>query len=1078
MNLSAPFIRRPVMTTLVMLGILLFGLMSYVLLPISALPNVEYPTLSVSASLPGATPETMASAVAAPLERQFTEIAGLNSFNSNSNAGSTNISLQFDFNRTVADAAKDVQSAIAAAAGQLPADMPKPPTYRKINPSVSPILYLYLYSETLPISTVDDNAEITIAQPISTINGVAQVQVFGQKQYAVRVQLDPNAVAARDIGFDQIRTAISQGNVNLPTGSLSGLNKSWLVQASGQLNDAADYGALIVTYKNGAAARLRDLGQIVDGIQNTKVSNRLTLLENNQRSGKRQNSGQIGTSPKADRASSSNNSNSEAPQPSDNAQVTNQPSIVLAIQPQPGANTVQIVDAVKAMLPSLQAQIPQSIKLGVLYDRSQSIRASIEDVKFSLILSIVLVILVIFLFLRDILATLIPSLALPIAIIGTFSAMYKLGFSLNNISLMALTLSVGFVVDDAIVVLENIVRYREMGASPMEAAYRGSAEIGFTILSMTLSLVAVFIPILFMGGLIGRLFHEFAVTITVAIVLSGFVSLTLTPMLCSRFLQASHEQRPNRFYRLFERAFNALLRGYEWTLRPVLKYRLVTLIASFILLLLTFYLFTVVPKGFIPTEDTGQLMVSTKAAQDISFDDMLLHQQTVVDILRQDPNIAALNSTVGASGPNPSVNSGRITVRLKPRQDRDLSADQIIQALNPKLRGIPGIQAFLRAPAAIPIGGQQTNSTYQFTLQSLNLEDLREYTPKLLDQIKALPGLRSVDSDLQLSTPQVQIKVNQAKAATLGISAAQIQRTLGSAYGSGQVSTIYTPNNQYTVILEVKPEYQRDATALSLVEIQSSNGQSVPLSAIASLQPAVGPLTVTHLAQLPSATISFDTLPEVSLSQATEAIQKVARDLLPETVTTSFQGSAQAFNQSFNDLGWLLLVSIVVIYLILGILYEDFIHPLTILSGLPSAGFGALFTLLIFHVELNLYSFIGIILLVGIVKKNGIMLVDFAIMSQRTAGKSPLEAIYAACIVRFRPIMMTTMAALIGTLPIALGSGVGSEARRPLGIAIVGGLLFSQILTLYLTPVFYTYLEALRQRLSRTTPKINSKVHS
>jgi hydrophobic/amphiphilic exporter-1 (mainly G- bacteria), HAE1 family len=1075
MNLSAPFIRRPVMTTLVMLGILLFGLMSYVLLPISALPNVEYPTLSVSASLPGATPETMASAVAAPLERQFTEIAGLNSFNSNSNAGSTNISLQFDFNRTVADAAKDVQSAIAAAAGQLPADMPKPPTYRKINPSVSPILYLYLYSETLPISTVDDNAEITIAQPISTINGVAQVQVFGQKQYAVRVQLDPNAV---DIGFDQIRTAISQGNVNLPTGSLSGLNKSWLVQASGQLNDAADYGALIVTYKNGAAVRLRDLGQIVDGIQNTKVSNRLTLLENNQRSGKRQNSGQIGTSPTADRASSSNNSNSEAPQPSDNAQVTNQPSIVLAIQPQPGANTVQIVDAVKAMLPSLQAQIPQSIKLGVLYDRSQSIRASIEDVKFSLILSIVLVILVIFLFLRDILATLIPSLALPIAIIGTFSAMYKLGFSLNNISLMALTLSVGFVVDDAIVVLENIVRYREMGASPMEAAYRGSAEIGFTILSMTLSLVAVFIPILFMGGLIGRLFHEFAVTITVAIVLSGFVSLTLTPMLCSRFLQASHEQRPNRFYRLFERAFNALLRGYEWTLRPVLKYRLVTLIASFILLLLTFYLFTVVPKGFIPTEDTGQLMVSTKAAQDISFDDMLLHQQTVVDILRQDPNIAALNSTVGASGPNPSVNSGRITVRLKPRQDRDLSADQIIQALNPKLRGIPGIQAFLRAPAAIPIGGQQTNSTYQFTLQSLNLEDLREYTPKLLDQIKALPGLRSVDSDLQLSTPQVQIKVNQAKAATLGISAAQIQRTLGSAYGSGQVSTIYTPNNQYTVILEVKPEYQRDATALSLVEIQSSNGQSVPLSAIASLQPAVGPLTVTHLAQLPSATISFDTLPEVSLSQATEAIQKVARDLLPETVTTSFQGSAQAFNQSFNDLGWLLLVSIVVIYLILGILYEDFIHPLTILSGLPSAGFGALFTLLIFHVELNLYSFIGIILLVGIVKKNGIMLVDFAIMSQRTAGKSPLEAIYAACIVRFRPIMMTTMAALIGTLPIALGSGVGSEARRPLGIAIVGGLLFSQILTLYLTPVFYTYLEALRQRLSRTTPKINSKVHS
>jgi hydrophobic/amphiphilic exporter-1 (mainly G- bacteria), HAE1 family len=1029
MNLSELFIRRPVMTTLVMVGIVFFGLMSYFLLPISALPRVEYPFINVSASLPGATPETMASSVAAPLERQFTEIAGLNSFNSTSSTGSTNISLQFDFSRRVDDAAKDVQAAISAAAGQLPTGMPKPPTYRKLNPSAAPILFLYLYSETLPIADVDEAAEITIAQPISALNGVAQVQVFGQKQYAVRVQLDPRELATRGIGLDQVRTAIQQGSVNLPTGSLSDANRRYMIQANGQLNDAKGFRSLMVSYKNGAAVRLQDLGQAIDDVQNNKVSNRFS-----------------------DRG------------------ITNQPSIVLAVQPQPDANTVEIVNAIKALMPALRAQIPQSIEMGIFYDRSESIRASVNDVKFTLLLSIFLVVLVIFLFLRDLAATTIPSLAIPVAIIGTFAAMYLLSFSLDNISLMALTLSVGFVVDDAIVVLENIVRHQEMGESVREAAFNGSWEVSFTIVSMTLSLVAVFIPIMFMSGLIGRLFHEFAVTISVAILISGFVSLSLTPMLCSRFLRSSHPQQQSRFSRISEGAFNRLLRGYKWTLKPVLDYRFATLLASVLILFLTFYLFTLVPKGFVPTEDTGQLTANTKAAQDISFDEMLRHQQAIADIIRKDPNIDAINSTVGAAGPNASVNTGRISIRLKPRAQRRLNADQIAQELTPKLRRIPGIQAFVRAPQAIPVGGQQTNSTYQFTLQSLNLQDLRQYMPQLLEKVTALPGLRGVDSDLQLSTPQVQVQVNQDKAAALGIAAAKIEQTLSAAYGSGQVSTIYTPDNQFYVILEVKPEFQRDPSALSMLYVRSSSGRLVPLSAIATITQTVGPLTVTHLAQLPSATISFDTLPGVSLSQATEAIRKIAAEILPSTITPNFQGSAQVFQRSFSDLGWLLLVSIMVIYLILGILYEDFIHPLTILSGLPSAGFGALLTLLIFQVELNLYSFIGIILLIGIVKKNGIMLVDFAIERQRTEGKSPLDAIYEACLVRFRPIMMTTLAALIGTLPIALGAGTGSEARRPLGIAIVGGLLFSQVLTLYLTPVFYIYMEALRKNLGR--PKL------
>ncbi|NMG18926.1 efflux RND transporter permease subunit [Brasilonema bromeliae] len=1021
MNLSELFIRRPVMTTLVMIGIVIFGLMSYALLPISALPHVEYPFISVSASLPGATPETMASSVAAPLERQFSSIAGLNSFNSTSSTGSTNISLQFDFSRSVNDVAKDVQAAISAAAGQLPPGMPKPPTYRKVNPSVAPILYLYMYSETLPISTVDEYAEITVGQPISMIDGVAQVQVYGQQQYAVRVQVDPQKLTTRGIGLNQVRNAIAQSNVNLPTGSLSGHDKTYTIQANGQLTNAAAYRSLIISYKNGAPVRLQDVGQVIDSVQNDKVLNLYNGIH----------------------------------------------SIVLAVQPQPDGNTVEIVDTIKQLLPTLREQVPKSLEMGIMYDRSESIRASVDDVKFTLFLSVCLVVVVIFLFLRELSATLIPSLALPVALIGTFAVMYLSGYSLDNISLMALTLSVGFVVDDAVVVLENIVRHREMGESPLEAAFNGSREISFTIVSMTLSLVAVFIPLIFMGGLIGRLFHEFAVTIAVAILVSGFVSLSLTPMLCSRFIRPPNHQHQSRLYRVSERVFDLLLRGYEWSLKPFFKYRLITLIGSVILLALTVYLFVLVPKGFIPTEDTGQIMGNTRAAQDISFDAMLSHQQKVVDIIRRDPNVQAVDSIVGASGPNAAVNSGRITILLKPRSQRRLNSDQIIQEMRPKLTRIPGIQVFLRSPPAIPIGGQQTNSSYQFTLQSLDLQALRQYVPILKDKIKALPGFRDVDSDLELSTPQLQVEIDHKKAATLGITAEQVEQTLGAAYGSSQISKIYTPDDQFYVILELEPQYQHDPNSLSLLYIQSSNGQQVPLTAIARITQGVSPLTVKHVGQLPSATISFDVTSGMSLSQATDTIKQLASQILPQSITTNFQGSAQVFQQSFNDLGWLLLVSIVVIYLILGILYEDFIHPITILSGLPSAGCGALLTLLIFDVELNLYSFIGIILLVGIVKKNGIMLVDFAIEAQRREGKNSFDAIYEACLVRFRPIMMTTMAALMGTIPIALGTGSGSEARRPLGIAIVGGLVFSQILTLYLTPVFYTYMEEWRKKLGQ-----------
>ena len=1063
MNLSQLFIRRPIMTTLVMVGILIFGVMSYRLLPISDLPSVDYPTIQITASRPGASPETMAASVARPLEKQFSSIAGVDTLNSTSTLGSTQITLQFDLSRNIDDAAQDVEAAISSSSGQIPNDLPNPPTYSKVNPADQPILYLYLKSPTLPLSEVDNYAETYVAQKLSTIGGVAQVQVYGSQKYAARIQLDPQQLATRQLGLDQVQTAIQQGNVNLPTGSLSGTNKSYTVQTNGQLEDAAAYKSLIVAYKDGSPVYLQQLGRIIDSVENDNIAS----WYNDTR------------------------------------------AIILSIQRQPGTNTVQVVDTIKKLLPKLGDQIPKSVEVGILYDASQAIRDSVNDVRFTLMLTIALVVLVIFLFLRNLPATVIPSLALPVSLIGTFAVMQQLHFSLDNLSLMALTLSVGFVVDDAIVMLENIVRHLEMGEAPLEAALNGSREISFTILSMTLSLVAVFIPMLFMSGLLGRLFHEFAVTIAVSILVSGFVSLTLTPMLCSRFLRPINHSRQSRLYRASERVFDWFLAQYEWSLKQALKFHRTTMILSVAMFFVTVALLVVIPKGFIPSEDTGKITGVTQAAQDASFDALVKHQQEVVNVIRQDPNVDAVNSNIGGgasatgSGGGTPSNTGSLFIRLKPRDQRHLNADEIVQALRPKLAAIPGIQVFLQNPPAIPIGTQQSTGLYQLGLQSSDVQPLQQYVPQLVDKMKNLPQIQDVNSDLQ-TTSQVRLNIDRDKASALGITAQQIENTLRNAYGGYQVSTIYAASNQYQVILELEPQYQQEPNALLQLYVNangssgtsannssnlgettnntSNNGttatgakttssssvQAVPLSTFATISTGVAPLMINHVGRLSAATISYNLTPGASLGEANQEIENLIQSVIPVSVTTSFQGASQVFQSSLPDLLLLLLIAILVIYLILGILYEDFIHPITILSGLPSAGFGALLTLLIFHVELNVYSFIGIMLLVGIVKKNGIMMVDFAIESQRDEAKKPSEAIYQACLVRFRPIMMTTMAALMGTLPIAIGFGAGSESRRPLGIAVVGGLIFSQILTLYITPVFYIYMEAWRKKIAHT----------
>jgi HAE1 family hydrophobic/amphiphilic exporter-1 len=1019
MNLSELFIKRPVTTTLLVVAIVIFGVMGYRQLPVSDLPAIDFPTIQVQASLPGASPETMATAVAMPLEKQFAAIAGVDSISSVNSQGSTSITLQFSLDRDIDAAAQDVQSMIARAQRQLPPDMPTPPSLQKQNPADQPVMFLTLATSTLPLSQLTEYAETVIAQRLSTVPGVGQVNINGAQKFAVRVDLDPRELAARQIGIDQVAQAVQQANSNRATGTLAGTEQSFVVEAHGRLMTAQDYKPVVVAYKNGSPVRLYELANVYDGVENDKIA----------------------------------------------AWYRGTRTIFVSIQRQPGSNVVELVDRVKALVPQLQAQLPASVQLIVRNDRSQPIRESVADVKFTLVLTMALVVMVIFIFLRNLSATIIPSLALPVSVVGTFAVMYAFGYSVDNLSMMALTLAVGFVVDDAIVMLENIVRHMEMGKTPMQAAFAGSREVAFTILSMTISLAAVFIPVLFMGGIVGRLMHEFAVTITAAILVSGLVSISLTPMLCSRFLKPPHSIRHGRLFKVTERGFDALLAGYAWTLRKTLRFRAVAMIVSALLVAGTVYLFQKVPMGFIPSQDMGQLQAQIEGPQGIGFEAMMQKQLEAMRIISDDPNVASI------AGMLPGGNQGRMFLELKPREERALSADEVVEALRPKLAQIPGARVIIANQPPIRLGSQNTRSLYQYTLQDPDTDELYDVAPKLEAAMRDLHGLTDVTSDLQIRSPQIDVTFDRDRIAAAGLTVDQVESALSNAYGTRQVTTILAPQNQYQVIMQVAPQFQSNTAALSMLYLRGGNGQLVPLSAVANVKPSVGPLQVNHVGQLPSVTISFNLQPGYALGDAVAAVEQTARETLPATVIGSFQGTAQAFQSSTRGLGLILILAIFVIYVVLGILYESFIHPLTILSGLPAAGFGALLTLMLFKSDLNLYAFVGVIMLVGLVKKNGIMMIDFAIDARRNEGKTAVDAIYEACLVRYRPIMMTTMAALAGTLPIALGIGAGAEARRPLGLAVVGGLVVSQTLTLYLTPVFYTYMEGLSSWLSRERPR-------